>query len=118
SFRGAAFEYADSENILTVDIGGGSTEVVIGKDLNPVRGISLDVGSVRLTEMFVTAYPTPTSDLHKIEAYVKSVLQKNDVKRVPVNELVAVAGTATTLAAIAQGVSYDSKRVHNYRLQI
>lgn len=119
SFLGSAFEYADKENILTIDIGGGSTEVVLGLPDDDVVGISLNIGSVRLTELFVTEHPVPKAQVENVQNYVRNELKLlKDFNGRDIKEMVAVAGTATTLAAVAQAQPYSSKLVHGYKLSV
>jgi exopolyphosphatase/guanosine-5'-triphosphate,3'-diphosphate pyrophosphatase len=101
---------------LVQDIGGGSTEFVLGS--RPGRAehaISTQMGSVRLTERLVREDPPSAEDLAALGEEVDRVL--DDVKRaVPIRDartLVAVAGTGTTLQAIVLGLDrYDPDRIH------
>lgn len=101
---------------LVQDIGGGSTEFVVGSEPGRAKhAISMQMGSVRLTERLVRADPPTRADLAALEREVDRVL--DDVERaVPIGEartLVAVAGTATTLQAIVLGLDrYDPDRIH------
>ena len=101
---------------LVHDIGGGSTEFVMGaRPGRAEHAISTQMGSVRLSERLVHADPLSAEDLAALVREVDGVL--DDVERVvPVREagtLVAVAGTATTLQAIALGLDrYDPDRIH------
>lgn len=104
--------------LVVVDIGGGSTEIVIA-----VRGavkfnVSLPLGSVRLTERFIRHDPPRPDEIAALTAAVDDALRVPFP--VPVSTpitLVGVAGTVTSLAAMAEAlVSYDPARVHGYRL--
>jgi exopolyphosphatase/guanosine-5'-triphosphate,3'-diphosphate pyrophosphatase len=88
-----------------LDVGGGSTELV-GETLR----VSLDVGSVRLTERFLASDPPSADELERCAAHVRDLLP--DVR---IAELVGVAGTVTTLAALELG-RYDRTETHGYRL--
>jgi exopolyphosphatase/guanosine-5'-triphosphate,3'-diphosphate pyrophosphatase len=103
---------------LVIDIGGGSTEFVLGADrVEAAR--SVDIGSVRLTERHLAADP-PTSA--QIAAARKDVAAAIDqaAEAVPLDRartLVGVAGSVTTVAAIALGLgAYDRSRVHLSRI--
>ena len=101
---------------LVLDIGGGSTEFVMGSEPGyATNAISTQMGSVRLTERFVHHDPPSTEELAELSSAVDRVL--DDVEaHVPVRDvrtLVAVAGTATTLQAIALGLDrYDPDAIH------
>lgn len=101
---------------LVLDIGGGSTEFVMGIEPGLVaNAISTQMGSVRLTERFVHHDPPSTQELAAISTAVDQVLDEVE-SNVPVRgvrTLVAVAGTATTLQAIALGLDrYDPEAIH------
>jgi len=96
-----------------VDIGGGSTELIVGE--RAVEGvISLPIGSVRLTERCVAHDPATNDDAARLAATVDEALTQAPPLR---GALVGIAGTVTTLAAMAQRLdSYDATRVHGSRL--
>ena len=102
---------------LVLDIGGGSTEFVQGREPGPaVQAISTQMGSVRLTERYIRHDPPTPDELQELMVAVEQVL--NDVERaMPVRDartLVAVGGTATTLQAIAIGLDrYDPDAIHH-----
>ena len=103
---------------LVLDIGGGSTEFVVGTDA-PDAAISVQMGSVRLTERFDPHDPPTGGEVDAMRSFVRDRL--DDVARaVPVGDartLVAVAGTSTTVQAIALGLpSYDPEAIHRTRL--
>lgn len=106
---------------LVVDIGGGSTELVLGEGPRLINGVSIDVGAVRLTEMFVTTDPPEPSELYDAFAYVEAKLAEVEhILEVPKHqpELIGVAGTITTLAMLDQGlVTYDPALTHGYVLE-
>jgi len=105
---------------LVTDIGGGSTELVLGDGHGRVRSArSLDIGSVRMTERHLLDDP-PTPD--QVEAAARDIDQALDSVDVPLAEartLVGVAGTITTVAAMVLDLPrYDSERVHHSRLPV
>ncbi|TMK77810.1 MAG: Ppx/GppA family phosphatase [Actinobacteria bacterium] len=102
------------ESTLVVDIGGGSTELV-GEALH----LTTDLGSVRLTERFMTSDPPSDGELSACAAAIRSVLAERvpDEARVRIERAIGVAGTITSIAALDLGlVDYDSERVHGHRL--
>jgi exopolyphosphatase/guanosine-5'-triphosphate,3'-diphosphate pyrophosphatase len=99
---------------LVLDIGGGSTEFVLGVD-DPDGAVSMQLGSVRLTERHVRSDPPAYEELAAVDGEVQSVLSQVE-DRIPVHEaqtLIAVAGTATTVQGIAMALpEYDPDRLH------
>lgn len=121
SFSGASMDFA-GEDLLVVDVGGGSTEVVAGcGGLAPSCSHSFDVGCRRMTERFLADDPPTLAELERACAWVRDEmdpyfahLRKNGISW---SRLVAVAGTATTVVSMHEGmVSYDSAKVHGYRV--
>jgi exopolyphosphatase / guanosine-5'-triphosphate,3'-diphosphate pyrophosphatase len=110
--------------VLVVDIGGGSTELVLGgstassePNSRPValQAVSVDVGSVRLTERYLHGDPPSADEVYAAREAVDDAIRQaaNTVPVADAASVVAVAGTATTLAAVALGLPhYDSTRVH------
>jgi exopolyphosphatase/guanosine-5'-triphosphate,3'-diphosphate pyrophosphatase len=95
------------ERTLVLDIGGGSTELV-----RPSNRISLDIGSVRLTERFLRSDPPSAAELAACVSYVRSQLPQLEVQRA-----VGVAGTITSVAALDLALDeYDRDRVHGHLL--
>jgi exopolyphosphatase / guanosine-5'-triphosphate,3'-diphosphate pyrophosphatase len=119
SFAGATRGLTGAEPpYLVVDIGGGSTEFVLGTT-EPVAARSVDIGCVRLTERYFADDP-PTPD--EIEALTETVdaaiaVAAEDVPLREARTLVGLAGSVTTLTAVALGLEeYDASRVHGTRL--
>jgi exopolyphosphatase/guanosine-5'-triphosphate,3'-diphosphate pyrophosphatase len=105
--------------LVVVDIGGGSTEIVIAVRGTVKFNVSLPLGSVRLTERFIRHDPPRPDEIAALTAAIDEALRAVPFP-VPVAmpiTLVGVAGTVTSLAAMAEAlVSYDPARVHGYRL--
>lgn len=108
----------DSGSSLVIDIGGGSTEVIIGSGVNIHKIHSFKVGAVLLTEVFIKNHPPDSATIDKIYNYINKyikLLESIDFK----GNAYAVAGTPTTLATIAQNLQdFERKKVHNYVLSI
>jgi len=106
------------EEMLVVDIGGGSTELIFGGNRQIDFLASIDVGAVRLTEKFIKNDPITKKEIDVIRKYVKDNLQK--IERNIINEkvhMVGIGGTITTLAAIAQQLTeYKRELVHQFIL--
>lgn len=127
SFTGAIKELSGRDHLakpyLVVDIGGGSTEFVLGEDR--VRAArSVDIGCVRMTERHlvrdgVISDPPSVGRISAIRADIEAALDLAE-ESVPLAEagtLVGLAGTVTTVAAIALGLEeYDSEAIHHSRI--
>ncbi len=103
---------------LLTDVGGGSTELVQGHgEAGIERAVSLDVGSVRVTERFLRGSPPDPAGRVDAEAYVDRLLAGSGVDFASVGTWIGVAGTVTTLAAAFLGLErYDRAKVHGARL--
>ncbi|WP_329119744.1 Ppx/GppA phosphatase family protein [Streptomyces sp. NBC_01353] len=118
SFTGATAELHGTEKYLVVDIGGGSTEFVVGnKHVEAAR--SVDIGCVRLTERHVRSDPPAADEIAAIRADIRAALDLAE-RTVPIREaetLVGLAGSVTTVAAIALGLpEYRSEEIHHSRI--
>ncbi|MBP2582592.1 exopolyphosphatase/guanosine-5'-triphosphate,3'-diphosphate pyrophosphatase [Streptomyces sp. PvR006] len=118
SFTGATGELHGDDRRLVVDIGGGSTEFVVGnRHVEAAR--SVDIGCVRLTERHVRHDPPTAEEADAIRADVRAALDLA-AGTVPIDTaetLVGLAGSVTTVAAIALGLpEYDSEKIHHARI--
>jgi len=123
SFRGATCGRSE-ECVLVCDLGGGSTELILGSSepggdgVPPVVEIdaarSIDCGSRRVTDRFLASDPPTPAELEEARGWVTEQFRPYfDGLREHPRSVVALAGTATTLAAISRGlVEYDSAEVH------
>lgn len=121
SFSGASIDFL-RERLMVVDVGGGSTEVVMGTGgAEPVCAHSFNVGCRRVTEKFLASDPPAPEELARARAWIREQMaswfadqakEAADLERV-----VAVAGTATTVVSIRDRMeTYDSSRVHKARV--
>jgi exopolyphosphatase/guanosine-5'-triphosphate,3'-diphosphate pyrophosphatase len=118
-FRGVTAERDLGPGTVIVDIGGGSTELVAGEPDGVRWHDSLDIGSARLTERFLRADPSKEEELDACATAVRALLAERvpDEIRSGTRSAVGVAGTITSLAALALGLEeYDRDRVHGFRL--
>jgi exopolyphosphatase/guanosine-5'-triphosphate,3'-diphosphate pyrophosphatase len=119
SFLGATADLDAAAPYLVVDIGGGSTEFVLGTSA-PEGLISVNIGCVRITEQFLHSDPPAPEELSNAVAVVRDHIA--DVERaIPrvadAVTLVGLAGTVTTIAAIELGLpEYDREKIHHFRL--
>jgi exopolyphosphatase / guanosine-5'-triphosphate,3'-diphosphate pyrophosphatase len=125
AFRGATAQ-RQGERMLVVDCGGGSTELVLGDVLDGEGGRevrihaarSIDVGSKRMTERFLRSDPPTDGELEAARGWALGELGTffSQLSEKPA-EMIALAGTATTLVAIQMGLArYDSQLVHGSTL--
>jgi exopolyphosphatase/guanosine-5'-triphosphate,3'-diphosphate pyrophosphatase len=118
-FLGATAGLAAPAPYLVVDVGGGSTEFIVGHD-EPEGLCSIDVGCVRLTEQYLHSDPPAPEELSQAVSVVRDHLADVD-RLVPgargARTLVGTAGTVWTLAAVELGVdAADSARIDRFRL--
>ncbi len=112
---------APTEPTVVIDIGGGSTEFVVGRGRTAGFHVSLPVGVVRMSERHIHSDPPPPSELQELASDVRQTLLEGlpPEERAPVTRAIAVAGTATSAAAIDQELDpYDPERVHGYTLML
>jgi exopolyphosphatase / guanosine-5'-triphosphate,3'-diphosphate pyrophosphatase len=119
SFRGAVNELDSAAGpFVIVDLGGGSTEVVLGTD-TVTASFSADIGCVRLTERCLHSDPPTVAEVAAAREVVREGLGEA-LRVVPVEQArtwVGVAGTMTTVAALAQDMTtYDSAAIHLSRV--
>ncbi|MFJ2742624.1 exopolyphosphatase [Streptomyces sp. NPDC087440] len=120
SFTGATKELTGSgEDYLVVDIGGGSTELVVGRE-SVAAARSVDIGCVRLTERHQPSAPATPEQVAAIRADIAAALDLA-AETVPLTDrprtLVGLAGSVTTIAAIALGLAeYDWQAIHHARI--
>jgi exopolyphosphatase / guanosine-5'-triphosphate,3'-diphosphate pyrophosphatase len=115
SFIGALSRITpEGERVLVMDIGGGSTELITGSAAGEMRSaISLEIGSVRVTERFLRQNPVADDDLARATEYVDDLLAESGVDFASIGTWIGVAGTATTLAGVYLELEhYDRERVH------
>lgn len=123
TFTGATLERGPGgEPLLVLDIGGGSTEFVVGRPgEGPSFHVSTQAGSVRQTERHLHSDPPTAEELEAAREEIRAIVDgavPADVRR-SVADGVAVAGTPTSVAAIDQQLDpYDPARVHGYRVSI
>jgi len=123
SFLGATadlvnFDSAPTSPYLVVDIGGGSTEFVLGTTM-PTAAISTNVGCVRMTERHLLSDPPTVEQIAGATADIDAAIDQAYLV-VPVaeaNSLIGLAGSVTTVAALALGLAeYDSEAIHGSRI--
>jgi exopolyphosphatase/guanosine-5'-triphosphate,3'-diphosphate pyrophosphatase len=104
---------------LVVDVGGGSTELLVSGPDGVAFDVSLDAGCVRMTERFLDGDPPPAAELEACGAAVRTLLSERvpDDVRTAVRAGIGVAGTVTTLAALdLELTEYDPDATHGHRI--
>lgn len=118
TYQGArAGRAVDNKTLLVVDVGGGSTEFILGRGEAILFAESLNIGGVRLTEKHVTAQPISIQDQAAVREHIRTDLATilPELKKYAIDDIIAVAGTPTSLVAIEVG-GYDEKKVDGHRL--
>jgi exopolyphosphatase/guanosine-5'-triphosphate,3'-diphosphate pyrophosphatase len=116
-FRGAISGVPQVERATVVDIGGGSTEIAVGNSVAVSHRISIDIGSVRLTERYFRHDPPAPEELASATQSTRAALAQTARFPFTGSSLIGVAGTATSLALLVQNRKrFDIRAVTNYRL--
>lgn len=102
SFRGSLAHHEAAEPVLVVDVGGGSTELVLGDRGGIVRAVSLNVGCVRLRERFMPTEPPAPDEVAAARAFTSDLVARAGIDFGAVASWIGVGGTATTLATVEQ----------------
>jgi exopolyphosphatase / guanosine-5'-triphosphate,3'-diphosphate pyrophosphatase len=122
TFLGATAGREAASDTLVIDIGGGSTEYVTGRaGSDPSFHVSTRMGSVRFTERHLNSDPPDHEEMTALADDVRGVVEGDvpEETRARVELGIAVAGTATNLAAIDQELDpYDPEKVHGYRVKL
>lgn len=121
TYRGATAEQPPGVPTLVIDIGGGSTEIVVGTGERIAFHDSLQAGVVRHTERHISGDPPATAELEALASDARGLIEaaRDRHSEVEVEAGIAVAGTPTSLAAVEQELEpYDPRRVHGHVLSL
>jgi exopolyphosphatase/guanosine-5'-triphosphate,3'-diphosphate pyrophosphatase len=121
TYLGATHERPPAEPTLVIDIGGGSTELIVGHDERISFQASLQAGVVRHSERHISSDPPTAAELESLAADVRSTIEGAIAGRdeAQAGAGIAVAGTPTSLAAIELELEpYDPERVHRHVLSL
>jgi exopolyphosphatase/guanosine-5'-triphosphate,3'-diphosphate pyrophosphatase len=119
TYLGATAHRPEAGPTLVFDIGGGSTELIVGTGREVGFHTSLQAGTIRQSERHLTSDPPDPHQLEDLAADIRNLIDRAVAAHPdgPPARAIAVAGTPTSLAAIDQALEpYDSGRVHGYRL--
>jgi exopolyphosphatase/guanosine-5'-triphosphate,3'-diphosphate pyrophosphatase len=112
----------EGRELLVIDIGGGSTEFIRGDAKGVSQTLSVDVGTVRLTERFLRSDPVTSSQCHAMSAAIDRALAplgSRWLRDMPTLTLVGIAATFTTLAAVEKKLAtYSPSEVHGSKLSL
>ena len=102
--------------ILVIDVGGGSTEFILGRGDRITQWVSLPLGSVRFTEQFLLSDPVHEEEWENMKRQIHKLLVRIPHPKEPFL-MVAVGGTATTLASVEQGLAeFILEKIHHFGL--
>jgi exopolyphosphatase/guanosine-5'-triphosphate,3'-diphosphate pyrophosphatase len=119
TYLGATCEHTPSEPTLVVDIGGGSTELIVGTGEEVAFHTSLQAGVVRHSERHISSDPPTALELEALAADFRSLIESATVGAPAATAGIAVAGTPTSLASVEIGLEpYDPKQVHGHTLTL
>jgi exopolyphosphatase/guanosine-5'-triphosphate,3'-diphosphate pyrophosphatase len=119
TYLGATSHRPAGDSTLVFDIGGGSTELIVGSGKKVGFHTSLQAGTIRQSERHLTRDPPDPHELEDLAADIRNQIDRAIAAQAQVepSRAIAVAGTPTSLAAIDQALEpYDPGRVHGYRL--
>ena len=118
-FKGVMGEI-DTERLLVIDIGGGSTEFILGSKKEGIESLtSINIGALRMTEKFIAHDPISAVELKDLEKNIKEQLLplKEKLSLIGDTKIVGIAGTITTLSAMKQQMEhYDWRKIHQSTL--
>ncbi|MEW9122374.1 MAG: Ppx/GppA phosphatase family protein [Thermotaleaceae bacterium] len=109
------------ENVIVVDIGGGSTEFIMGNHEGIQHLISLNVGSVRMTEKYISQDPVNIREVEAMKKGIDAIIGKTiqSLKQYPFDRVIGIGGTVTTAAALHKELLiYDREQIHNFDLSL
>lgn len=119
TFRGVTVGRTLEPGTLVIDVGGGSTELIMGGPDGVGFHASLDLGCVRMTERYLLSDPPDVLELDACATAVRELLAEwvPEEVRTRARHAIGVAGTVTTLAALELGLAqYDPERIHGHAL--
>jgi exopolyphosphatase/guanosine-5'-triphosphate,3'-diphosphate pyrophosphatase len=117
SYRSVALEHLDLDHLRVLDIGGASTELVVGRGLEIEQAHSHRLGSVRLSEALSDGHPPSEAALERMYTHAREVLAAQPLAPYPV--LHGLAGTVTTTAGVLKGLPrYDRDAIDHTRIEL
>ncbi|MFZ7130995.1 MAG: Ppx/GppA family phosphatase [Eubacteriales bacterium] len=119
AFLGVVQEYPN-ENLMIMDIGGGSTEIVATANNNAIYAKSMDMGAVRLTEKFIRNDPPQAVEMELLKGYIDNMISSIELPFIRQQYgIVGIGGTATTIVSMLQKLqSYDASKIHGSKVEL
>ena len=105
-----------SKDILVLDIGGGSTEFIVGNEEGIKFCKSENVGALRMTEKFITTDPISDEEFNNMSMFIEDTISStiDKIKDINISKLVGIGGAITSLSAMNQQLEvYSMEKVHN-----
>ena len=121
TYRGAlsVLDFQPGADNVVLDIGGGSTEIAIGKGDDLHTFVSLDMGSVRFSERFLKHDPPLAAELEAERSEIRRMLSDWSDTPISFDHLIGVAGTVTSMAGIELGLhDYDAQKINEHRCSL
>ncbi|MGB3366236.1 MAG: Ppx/GppA phosphatase family protein [Acidaminobacteraceae bacterium] len=109
----------DPGKVLIVDIGGGSTEFILGDKDKIHSAVSLNMGAVRMTDRYISSELVLKEEKDELILFVDKLIEKEvqKIKEFSPDVIVGIGGTITTIAAIDLKMQeYDREKIHNYKM--
>jgi exopolyphosphatase / guanosine-5'-triphosphate,3'-diphosphate pyrophosphatase len=118
AYYGAISGLSNSSDATIIDIGGSSTEIISGNDGKILSKTSLQLGSVTATEQLLKSIPPTSAEIEKLNQEILNQFSQLN-KQILSKNVIAIAGTATTLACMLLGLkNFDEEKVDNSRLSL
>lgn len=106
-----------SADMVIVDIGGGSTEIIMGTDKGISGFDSLPIGSVSITDAFIAHDPPLREEIDRVTGYIKDSLSR--AAHGKGGRLIGTGGTVTNIATMIMGLeSYDKRKIHGFAIKL
>ena len=118
-FLGVLQGLDNTDNILVIDIGGGSTEFILGDNTGIKYAKSENVGALRMTEKFLHQDPICEDEFKSMSEFIENTLTDtlNTLKEKRVREIVGIGGTITSVSAINQNLeTYSMEKIHGSKV--
>lgn len=120
-FSGVSEVLESNEDILVLDIGGGSTEFILGDKSGISFAKSENVGAVRMTEKFLAKDPIDNDEFEAMSKFIENEIEEtiNYIKGKNIDKLVGIGGTITSLSAMNQELEvYSMEKIHNSEITL